>query len=81
MIVHVRLFARSKDIVGADVVRVELADGACVRDLLEHLAVRYPDLRPLLKHCRLAAENEFLDDAAPLKDGTEVALLPPVSGG
>jgi molybdopterin converting factor small subunit len=35
----------------------------------------------LPKHLRLARENEFLDEQAPLRPGDELALIPPVSGG
>jgi molybdopterin converting factor small subunit len=30
---------------------------------------------------RLARDDEFLDPAAPLRPGDELALIPPVSGG
>jgi molybdopterin converting factor small subunit len=35
----------------------------------------------LPRDLRLARENEFLDPAAPLRPGDELALIPPVSGG
>jgi molybdopterin converting factor small subunit len=33
------------------------------------------------RHVRLARGHEFLDAAAPLLPGDELALIPPVSGG
>jgi molybdopterin converting factor small subunit len=43
------------------------------------LAEKFPVALP--KHLRLARDNEFLDAAAPLRPGDELALIPPVSGG
>ena len=81
MLVHVRLFARARDLAGADVLRIELPDGATVADLRRRLAADYPALSSLLERSALAVENEFAVDSLVLPDGAEVALLPPVSGG
>jgi molybdopterin converting factor subunit 1 len=81
MIVHVRLFARARDLVGTDVVRVELSDGATIADLRRRLAANYPRLASLLERSALAVENEFAADSLVLSGHVEVALLPPVSGG
>jgi molybdopterin synthase catalytic subunit len=51
--------------------------GALRRLLLE----RHPELSRVLPRCRIAVDEEFAEDAAPLPDGAEVAILPPVSGG
>ena len=79
--VRVRLFARAKDVVGSEVVELQLAEGATVADVRRRLAAQYPDLRALLEHSAFAVNEEFADDSVPLPCGAEVALLPPVSGG
>jgi molybdopterin converting factor subunit 1 len=81
MKVHVRLFARAKDIVGADAVSLELPDGARVNDLRRRLTVDHPTLAALLERSAIAVENEFADDDVVLSPLAEIALLPPVSGG
>ncbi|MHB1422723.1 MAG: MoaD/ThiS family protein [Gemmataceae bacterium] len=81
MIVHVRLFARARDLAGADVVRVELPERAAVADLRRRLAADYPALASLLDRSALAVENEFTADSRVLSPEVEIALLPPVSGG
>jgi molybdopterin converting factor subunit 1 len=81
MDVSVRLFARAKDLAGADVVRLELPDGATVGDLRRRLAAAYPRLAGLLERSALAVHDEFAEDELTLPRGAEVALLPPVSGG
>jgi len=55
--------------------------GGPVRQLLETLAVRHPDLRALLPHLRVAVNQEFTSLDAAVPDRAEVALVPPVAGG
>ena len=81
MTVTVRLFARAKDLAGADVLSVVLPDGARIADLRRGLAAEHPRLATLLRRSALAVNEEFADDSSPLLPETEVALLPPVSGG
>lgn len=56
-------------------------DGGTVRQLLEHLAARHPELRSLLPHLRVAVNQEFQPLDAEVPDQAEVALVPPVAGG
>jgi molybdopterin converting factor subunit 1 len=81
MILQVRLFARARDLAGADTVRVELPDGATVADLRSSLAAGYPALAGLLERSALAVDNDFAEDTRVLSATAEVAVLPPVSGG
>jgi molybdopterin converting factor subunit 1 len=81
MIVHVRLFARARDLAGTDTLQVELPDNATVSDLRRRLAGDYPALAGLLERSALAVENEFAAESLKLPVNGEIALLPPVSGG
>lgn len=81
MMVHVRLFARARDLAGSDALCVQLPEGATVADLRRRLATDCPALAPLLERSALAVENEFAEDTHVLSANAEVALLPPVSGG
>jgi molybdopterin converting factor subunit 1 len=81
MIVHVRLFARLRDLAGAGALRVELPDGATVADLRRRLAADHPALAGLLQRSALAVDNDFADDSRVLSGDPEIAVLPPVSGG
>jgi molybdopterin converting factor subunit 1 len=81
MTVHVRLFARARDLAGADRVAVELPAGATVADLRRALAGRWPRLGDLLGRCAVAVDAEFAGDDRVLAPETEIAVLPPVSGG
>ena len=75
----VLLFARAKDLIGADC--VEVADAATVGELRSRLIERYPNLAGLLEKSAVAVNDEFAEDGATIPAGAEVALLPPVSGG
>ena len=81
MTVTVRLFARARDLAGADAVLVELPAGATAADLRRRLAAQCPRLAPLLERSALAVDDEFAEEAQALREGSEIALLPPVSGG
>jgi molybdopterin converting factor subunit 1 len=81
MRVRVRLFARAKDLAGAEVIEVALEAGATVAALRCRLAEQVPALAALLERSALAVDEEIAEDARLLAPDTEVALLPPVSGG
>ena len=74
MVVSVRLFAGLRERAGRDRVEVELPDGAVVSDLLAAM-----DVAP--RSCVVAINREYADEAAPVREDDEVALVPPVSGG
>ena len=71
---HLRDIAESLTIDG-------LPDDATAATLAEALARREPRLADLLSRTRVAIDAEFADPQSPLRDGAEVAFLPPMSGG
>ena len=81
MNVSVRLFARAKDLAGADHVTVFLPAGSTVGELRRRLVKEEPALAGILERCALAVNNEFADDTLTVPAQAEIALLPPVSGG
>ena len=81
MTVTIRLFARARDLAGADFVALDLPDAATVANLRQRLAERVPALVVLLPRCAVAVNEEVADDSTAVQPGSDVALLPPVSGG
>jgi molybdopterin converting factor subunit 1 len=81
MFLTVRLFARLREIAGAPDLRVEVGDGATVRDVWNTLLQRHTALAPFTSSVSAAVNEEYSRMEAPLRDGDEVAFLPPVSGG
>ncbi len=74
-------FAHYQDIVGGRELTVIVGENATVRDLALLLQQTYPDLGDLLEQGRAAVDAEFAQDDMPLRDGVEVAWMPPMSGG
>jgi len=49
--------------------------------LMEELCRLYPALLSILDQIVLAVNKAYITDAITLKDGDEIALIPPISGG
>ncbi len=81
MTVYVRVFAHLKSVLGSGILAVSLPEGASVADLLAHLHEAYPTLGRWRASVRVAVNWDYVSEKAPLHDGDEVALIPPVSGG
>jgi molybdopterin converting factor subunit 1 len=80
----VRYFALLRERAGAEAEVVEWEDPAPdIGKLRELLAARTPGIAPWLRAPSLlvAVNREYAAADTPLKDGDEVAFLPPVSGG
>ena len=81
MNVRVLAFARLRELLGFSESGVELPAGATVADLWAALAPRTSELGALASSVRVAQNGVLVEASAPLHDGDEVALLPPVGGG
>ncbi|MCH8160331.1 MAG: molybdenum cofactor biosynthesis protein MoaE [Chloroflexi bacterium] len=81
MKVNISLFAGLHDLVGKREVTMELADGSTVDQLRNELGALYPVVVPYLATLVCAVADEYVPTDHQLKDGDEVALIPPVSGG
>jgi molybdopterin converting factor small subunit len=77
--VQVRLFASARECVGAASLAQTLPAGAAVGDLVSCLYEAYPGLRDL--RLRFALNAAYCDLDAKLRDGDELACIPPVGGG
>jgi molybdopterin converting factor subunit 1 len=81
MIVCVKLFAVAKELAGCDELSVELPTGATIRDLRSAVVVVSPALARIVPHALWAVGAEYAADDALLTEQSEIALIPPVSGG
>ena len=81
MRVTIRLFARLRDIVGHGVLEREVPAGSTAKDVWDSLAAEHDALSPYRTISSCAVNEEYASFSAPLRDGDEVAFLPPVSGG
>jgi molybdopterin synthase catalytic subunit len=81
MQVLLRYFAVVRERVGKDEESIEIPDGCTVDQLRALLAQKHAGLAPLLGHVRAAVNREIVPWDHDLKEGDEVALIPPVAGG
>jgi molybdopterin synthase catalytic subunit/molybdopterin converting factor small subunit len=80
MRVRVLPFGVSKDWLG-EAATVELPEGASVADLLAHLTARLTVRPEVLRGIAISVNAEYATAGHLLREGDEVGLLPPVSGG
>jgi molybdopterin converting factor subunit 1 len=80
MRICVRFFALYRDLTGLDEEEYVLKDGSKVGDLINLVVEKHASMKGA-KGILVASNNAFVKFNTFLKDGDEVALLPPVSGG
>ena len=81
MKISIRLFAVAKQLVGQDSVSVELAAGSTIGQLRGQLAVQVPALAAILPHVLFAVGSEYVQNDWVISPDSDVACIPPVSGG
>ena len=81
MRVTVRLFARLRELAGADEIDCEVPEGATVADVWERMAADHEGLGAHRRSVSAAVNAEFARMETRVGAGDEVAFLPPVSGG
>ena len=81
MKVYVKLFAAAKDVVGSDAITIQVADGATIAEVREALVMATPGLANIVAHALWAVDTEYAAETTPITTKSEIALIPPVSGG
>ncbi len=79
--VRVKLFGPAADAVGCSELEYALTPPATLAGLLELMSAKYPALGGRATSLRFAVNEAYAEPGAPLADGDEVAVIPPVSGG
>jgi molybdopterin synthase catalytic subunit len=81
MKIGVLFFGVLKDVVGRSGETVDLPEGARARDVLFYYARQAPRLEAMVPSLAISVNREYSTADRPLREGDEVGLLPPVSGG
>jgi len=81
MRIGVLFFGILKDIVGRSAETVELPEGARVREVLSLYVRNAPQFDAMLPSLAISVNQEYSGADRMLREGDEVGLLPPVSGG
>jgi molybdopterin converting factor subunit 1 len=79
--VKVLFFGMLKDIVGRSEDHIEVEDDSRLESVFARYARQFPRLTALESSIVLACNHEFCDRSAAVREGDEIAFLPPVSGG
>ncbi len=78
--IRLRLFATYAEAFGRDEIALDLPEGSTSGDVLRAVRQR-PGAEKLPPRPLIAVNLRYVKDEAPLADGDEVALIPPVAGG
>lgn len=81
MTLTILFFATLRDKAKTKSTQLTLDDGITVADLKKELAIRFPEIATSLPSTIVSRNKEFAESDEVLKDGDEVAVFPPVSGG
>jgi len=81
MTVNVLFFGMAHDLTGVAQERVEIPEGGSLGDVWGKCEARFPRLAEISASLVAAVNQEIADRQRQLRDGDEVAFLPPVSGG
>jgi len=81
MKIKVLFFGFAQDLTGFDQEQLDLPEGESLDGLWRHYESRFPGLRDLWQSLLAAVNEEVAGRSWPLRDGDEVAFMPPVSGG
>jgi molybdopterin converting factor small subunit len=81
MRVRVLAFARLRDVLGFGQREIDVAAGATIDTLWAQLLPPAQPGAALRASTRFARNGALVDGATALRDGDEIALMPPVGGG
>lgn len=81
MQIQVRLFAVARDAAGCESLTVEVLPQATVADVRAALLRQLPSLAPLGTLLMFAVDERYASDTTAVTEASDVACIPPVSGG
>lgn len=82
MHIRVHLFAGLADEVGESSLVIDLPEkGSSVRELKAELVRKHPGADRWVRQSLTSVNRSYAPDEHPLRDGDEVSLIPPLSGG
>ncbi|MBN6189290.1 molybdopterin converting factor subunit 1 [Aneurinibacillus sp. BA2021] len=79
--ITIKLFAAMAEEAGEDVLTLAWRDGLSTGEVKRWLGEQYPALAVRIPSAMIAVNQDFVAGEEALRDGDEVAFIPPVSGG
>ena len=81
MKINVRLFAILRDQAGVAAIPLDLPDGSTVATAERMVLAAHPALGKYVARSAMAVNRAYVKRETVLREGDELALIPPVSGG
>jgi molybdopterin converting factor subunit 1 len=81
MKVRVKLFAAARELAGRSELELDVDDPARVADIRHAIERAHPELQKIVRHALWAVDAKYAGDQTPVSERSDVALIPPVSGG
>jgi molybdopterin converting factor subunit 1 len=81
MHIIVRFFASHREATGQTTFRTDVPEGTSASGALDLLVERFPRLGPARNNVAFAVNQTMVPAQTALKEGDELALLPPMAGG
>jgi molybdopterin converting factor subunit 1 len=81
MTVRLLFFAVLRDIAGADQRVLSLAEGTTAREVWQSLRSEFAKLANYTQPPMIAVNESYAEPDTKLRDGDELAFIPPVAGG
>jgi molybdopterin converting factor subunit 1 len=81
MRISVRLFASQRETLGRGALEIEVPDGSTAAAAFVSITAAHPQLAAPAGSIAFAVNRELASPDTRLRDGDELALLPPVAGG
>jgi len=81
--VHILFFAKSRELSGLNECNLEITKKLLCSELINYICDKY-DLNIIKNNIIIALNGEYCDDlnaVLELKNGDEIAIIPPISGG
>ena len=81
MRVRLLYFAILRDIAGSNAAEIDLPNGSRASDVWERLRAKHRELAEYRQPPMIAVNEEYVPADQILRDGDELAFIPPVAGG
>ena len=81
MTVKLLLFAAAKEIAGTQQLEISLGEPYTVQRLKSALVSEFPELTALVSRSAFSVDHKYAKDDTEIGPTSEVAMIPPVSGG